>query len=405
MTNLNRRQLLTAAGLGAARPAPRGGRRAPPAAAPAPGAATGPTAHAQPAIPGGPSRPAPRALPRPRLVDARRAEGRRHHQPDRHPHQPAHHRRRDARGRAPSTSSAVFGPEHGFRGTAQAGGSEGTHTDPRTGLTVYDAYGANAAKMRAAVPRRPGSRPSSSTSRTSARASTPTSGRCTRRCARPSRPARGSSCSTGPNPIGGTARGPMMTTPYTSGVGAKEIVQAHGMTVGELARLLRRRVPAGRRRRSPGELSVVEVKRLAPRHAVCRHRAARGSCRAPTCRRPTPRCVYPGTGMFEGDQPLRGARHDPAVRADRRAVRRLPVGGTACSAGTSRASGSARPTSRRPSASTSTRSAAASQVHVTDPRPSTRSRAGVEMLVAAKAALPRLRLAVDDDPRRTGSTS
>src|SRR5436190_1179119 len=36
----------------------------------------------------------------------------------------------------------VFGPEHGFRGTAQAGGSEGTHADPRTGLTVYDAYGA-----------------------------------------------------------------------------------------------------------------------------------------------------------------------------------------------------------------------------------------------------------------------
>ena len=39
---------------------------------------------------------------------------------------------------------AVFGPEHGFRGTAQAGGSEGTYTDPRTGVTVYDAYGASA---------------------------------------------------------------------------------------------------------------------------------------------------------------------------------------------------------------------------------------------------------------------
>ena len=30
----------------------------------------------------------------------------------------------------------VFGPEHGFRGTAQAGDSEGTHPDPRTGITV-----------------------------------------------------------------------------------------------------------------------------------------------------------------------------------------------------------------------------------------------------------------------------
>lgn len=31
----------------------------------------------------------------------------------------------------------VMGPEHGFRGTAQAGGSEGTFVDPGTGLTVY----------------------------------------------------------------------------------------------------------------------------------------------------------------------------------------------------------------------------------------------------------------------------
>ncbi len=42
---------------------------------------------------------------------------------------------------------AVFGPEHGFRGCAQAGGSEGDHVDPRTGIMVYDAYGANADKL------------------------------------------------------------------------------------------------------------------------------------------------------------------------------------------------------------------------------------------------------------------
>ncbi|MFD6347395.1 exo-beta-N-acetylmuramidase NamZ domain-containing protein [Streptomyces roseolus] len=35
---------------------------------------------------------------------------------------------------------AVFGPEHGFRGTAQAGGSEGQYDDPATGLPVYDTY-------------------------------------------------------------------------------------------------------------------------------------------------------------------------------------------------------------------------------------------------------------------------
>ncbi|MBG0856511.1 DUF1343 domain-containing protein [Streptomyces spinoverrucosus] len=37
--------------------------------------------------------------------------------------------------------TAVFGPEHGFRGTAQAGGSEGRYDDPATGLPVYDTYG------------------------------------------------------------------------------------------------------------------------------------------------------------------------------------------------------------------------------------------------------------------------
>jgi len=42
--------------------------------------------------------------------------------------------------------AGVFGPEHGFRGSAQAGGSEGTGIDARTGLTVYDAYGATQAK-------------------------------------------------------------------------------------------------------------------------------------------------------------------------------------------------------------------------------------------------------------------
>lgn len=39
--------------------------------------------------------------------------------------------------------AGVMGPEHGFRGTAQAGDAEGTFVDEKTGLTVYDAYLAN----------------------------------------------------------------------------------------------------------------------------------------------------------------------------------------------------------------------------------------------------------------------
>jgi uncharacterized protein YbbC (DUF1343 family) len=34
----------------------------------------------------------------------------------------------------------VFGPEHGFRGTAQAGDSEHGGRDASTGLPVYDLY-------------------------------------------------------------------------------------------------------------------------------------------------------------------------------------------------------------------------------------------------------------------------
>lgn len=35
---------------------------------------------------------------------------------------------------------AVFGPEHGFRGTSQAGEGEDFYEDPKTGLPVYNAY-------------------------------------------------------------------------------------------------------------------------------------------------------------------------------------------------------------------------------------------------------------------------
>ena len=102
--------------------------------------------------------------------------GRRRLQPDRRrPRVPAPGRP-DARP-AGCTSSRAFGPEHGFRGSAQAGGSEGTGIDARTGIPVYDAYGASPGQVGRACHRGRASTPSSSTSRTSAPASTPTSGR------------------------------------------------------------------------------------------------------------------------------------------------------------------------------------------------------------------------------------
>ncbi|KAM3498038.1 hypothetical protein MY10362_008630 [Beauveria mimosiformis] len=41
----------------------------------------------------------------------------------------------------------ILGPEHGFRGTSQAGAGQATFIDPKTGLTVYNAYNANTSTL------------------------------------------------------------------------------------------------------------------------------------------------------------------------------------------------------------------------------------------------------------------
>ena len=97
---------------------------------------------------------------------------------------------------------AAFGPEHGFRGSAQAGGSEGDYLDPRTGIPVYDAYAKTPAQL-ADFFSAAGSTRWCSTSRTSARASTPTSGRCTTAWSPPSLAGVRFVVLDRPNPIGG----------------------------------------------------------------------------------------------------------------------------------------------------------------------------------------------------------
>lgn len=130
---------------------------------------------------------------------------------------------------------AAFGPEHGFRGSAQAGGSEGDTTDPRTGIPVYDAYGADTdrlaelftkARLETVVFDIQDIGPRFYTYIWTLFRAMEAAGRLGLRFVVLDRP----------NPIGGRADGAMMTPEYTSGVGLKEIVQLHGMTVGELAR-------------------------------------------------------------------------------------------------------------------------------------------------------------------------
>ena len=90
----------------------------------------------------------------------------------------------------------------------------------------------------------------------------------------------------------------MMESGFTSGVGLKEIVQQHGMTVGELARMFNATfVPA--EAGTPVELEVVPVKGWARDDLF----AATGLPWVPPSPNvPTPdtSLVYPGTGLFEG---------------------------------------------------------------------------------------------------------
>ncbi|MEU0051695.1 DUF1343 domain-containing protein [Streptomyces sp. NPDC006309] len=190
--------------------------------------------------------------------------------------------------------TAVFGPEHGFRGTAQAGGSEGRHDDPATGLPVYDTYlksgraladvftasgvdtvvfdiqdvgarfytyvwtlydcmeAAQLAGLRLVVLDRP-------------------------------------------NPVTGReARGPVLHREFATFVGRQPIAQAHGMTVAELALLFN------------GEFLAAPVGLETVRMSGWRRDAFYDDCGLPwvppSPNMPTPdtALVYSGTCLFEG---------------------------------------------------------------------------------------------------------
>ena len=276
--------------------------------------------------------------------------------------------------------AGVFGPEHGFRGTAQAGGSEGTYTDERTGITVYDAYGANADKLESMFRKAgvetvvfdiqdAGARFYTYiwTMYTAMRAAVRTGARFV--------------VLDRPNPIGGTARGPMMTPAYESGVGAKEIVQAHGMTVGELARYFDGEFLTAEEGGRVAQLDVVEVagwRRDVP------YAATGLPWVMPSPNMPTPdtALVYPGCGMFEGTNlsegrgttrpfELVGAPYADYKWAESLAALDIPGAGF-------------REAYFNPTFSKWTGKASAGvQVHVTDPSTFDPMRVGVEMLVAA----------------------
>ncbi|WP_345437671.1 DUF1343 domain-containing protein [Actinoallomurus vinaceus] len=131
---------------------------------------------------------------------------------------------------------AVFGPEHGFRGSAQAGGSEGSYKDPRTGIAVYDAYAKTPDQIAADFTKAGVDTVVFDIQDAGARFYTYiwTMYDCMRAAIQAG---KRFVVLDRPNPLGGLdATGPVLHPEYASGVGRAAISQQHGMTVGELAR-------------------------------------------------------------------------------------------------------------------------------------------------------------------------
>jgi uncharacterized protein YbbC (DUF1343 family) len=193
---------------------------------------------------------------------------------------------------------AVFGPEHGFRGTAQAGGSEGYYNDPRTGLPVYDTYGKSGTDLADVISASGVDTVVYDIQDVGARFYTyiwtlydsmVAAAMAGKRFVVLDRP----------NAISGRqALGPVMHAGYETFVGRKPISQQHGMTVGELARLYNAQWvadDAGRR----VELEIVEMRGWS-RDMYFEETGLPWVPPSPNMPTVDTAVVYPGTCMFEG---------------------------------------------------------------------------------------------------------
>ena len=135
----------------------------------------------------------------------------------------------------------VFGPEHGFRGAAEAGhGGKSKYLDPQTNLTVYNTYGKNSTELIQMIKTTKVDTIIFDIQDVGARFYTFIWTMYDMMCA-----ASSSMVSSKiqfivldrPNPLGGEKiHGPMiLSSQYFSGVGKVNIPIQHGMTVGELA--------------------------------------------------------------------------------------------------------------------------------------------------------------------------
>ncbi|MEQ1688170.1 MAG: DUF1343 domain-containing protein [Sphingopyxis sp.] len=219
---------------------------------------------------------------------------------------------------------ALFGPEHGVRGDAQAGAHIADAHDAATGLPVYSLYGATrepSAAMLAGIDLIIIDLPDVG-ARTYTYAATVIG---VLRAAQ--RAAIAVMLLDRPNPIGGvTVEGPMLDPAFASFVGPFPMPMRHGMTMGELARLFNTELAIG------AELHLVSMR------GWQRSDGAAGPWVPPSPNLPTrdSALAYPGMVLVEGTNlsegrgttrpfEMIGAPYiDPAALAAAMNARRLP---------------------------------------------------------------------------------
>ena len=101
-----------------------------------------------------------------------------------------------------------------------------------------------------------------------------------------------------PNPVGGYPRGPLLKAGFTSGVGKKEIIQQHGMTVGELARFFDGELLEAETGGRLTSLQVVKVKGWR-RDMLWADTGLPWTLPSPNMPTPDTALLYPGTCLFE----------------------------------------------------------------------------------------------------------
>lgn len=191
---------------------------------------------------------------------------------------------------------AVYGPEHGIRGTEQAGSAPGTYEDPKTGLPFYNLYGKTPEEIAPMFRdadvilfdiQDVGSRFYTYIS---------TMAYAMKAAALEDKPFI---VLDRPNPIGGEkVEGPVLDPDYQSFVGIYPIPVRHGMTVGELATLFNEQF-LEKELGKKVDLQVVQMKGW-KRNMLFDETGLPWVLPSPNMPTPDTALAYPGNCLFEG---------------------------------------------------------------------------------------------------------